>query len=93
VFTAMELEFLDRSAPTAAPGVTRNLDFYMTRVARLGGTLARRHDAPPGATVMWRGFARLVGLVDGYAAGKGRQTTCGQVKAPPEGYGWSAFPA
>jgi hypothetical protein len=76
VFTALELEFLDRSALTAAPGVTRNLDFYMTRVARLGGYLARRHDAPPGVIVMWRGFARLVDLVDGYAAGKGSQT-CG----------------
>ena len=77
VFTALELEFLDRPAPAANPGVTRNLDFYMTRVARLGGYLARRHDAPPGAIVIWRGFARLVDLVDGYTAGKGRQTTCG----------------
>ncbi len=77
VFTHVELEFLDRSVPTADLGATRNLDFYMTRVARLGGYLARRHDAPPGPTVMWRGFARLVDLVDGYAAGKDSWTTCG----------------
>ena len=77
VFTHVELEFLDRSVPTADLGATRNLDFYMTRVARLGGYLARRHDAPPGPTVMWRGFARLVDLIEGYAAGKEGQTTCG----------------
>lgn len=77
VFTAMELEFLDRSASTAAPSLPHDLDFYMLRVARLGGYLARRQDAPPGATVMWRGFARLVDLVDGYAAGKGSEATCG----------------
>jgi hypothetical protein len=77
VFTDVELEFLDRSLPNAEPGVTRNLDFYMIRVARLGGYLARRNDAPPGVTVMWRGFSRLVDLIEGYTAGKGTRTTCG----------------
>jgi hypothetical protein len=38
VFTDLELEFLDSSAPNAEPGATRNLDFYMIRVARLGAT-------------------------------------------------------
>jgi hypothetical protein len=69
VFTDVELEFLDRSAPDAGPGDTRNLDFYMIRVARLGGYLARRHDAPPGATVMWRGLSRLADLIEGYTLG------------------------
>ncbi len=28
-------------------------------IARLGGFLARRHDGPPGVTVIWRGWQRL----------------------------------
>jgi len=70
VFTDVELEYLDRSVPDAQLGVTRNLDFYMIRVARLGGYLARRSDAPPGAIVMWRGFSRLADLIEGYTVGK-----------------------
>lgn len=77
VFTGAELEFLDQASAGADPTGTRNLDFYMIRVARLGGYLARRHDAPPGATVMWRGFSRLTDLVAGFAAGKGRQGLVG----------------
>lgn len=65
VFTNAERDFLDRSSPNAEPASARNLDFYMIRVARLGGYLARRHDAPPGATVMWRGSTRLADLVVG----------------------------
>jgi hypothetical protein len=28
-------------------------------IARLGGYLSRKHDRPPGPTVMWRGFLAL----------------------------------
>ncbi|MDN5861755.1 MAG: IS4 family transposase [Pseudonocardia sp.] len=77
VFTDAEIEFLDRSSADADPDVTRNLDFYMIRVARLGGYLARRHDVPPGATVMWRGLSRLADLAAGFTAGKESQTSCG----------------
>lgn len=77
VFTEAEIEFLDRSAPNPGPDLTRNLDFYMVRVARLGGYLARRHDPPPGATVMWRGFSRLVDLIEGYTVGKGNRPSVG----------------
>jgi hypothetical protein len=31
------------------------LSQYSTKIARLGGYLARANDAPPGNTVMWRG--------------------------------------
>ncbi len=74
VFTDLEIEFLDASRSDAGQGVARNLDFYMMRVARLGGYLARRHDAPPGATVLWRGFSRLADLAEGFATGKTEQT-------------------
>jgi hypothetical protein len=77
VFTNVELEFLNRSAPDAEPGAKRNLDFYMIRVARLGGYLARGSDAPPGATVMWRGFTRLADLIEGYTVGKGTRPSVG----------------
>ncbi len=77
VFTEAELEFLDQTSADTKPDGTRNLDFYMIRVARLGGYLARRHDAPPGATVMWRGFSRLADLVAGFAAGKGEPRLVG----------------
>jgi hypothetical protein len=77
VFTDVEIEFLNSSSPDTEPGVPRNLDFYMIRIARLGGYLARRHDAPPGTTIMWRGFSRLADLIEGYTVGRGNQSPCG----------------
>jgi hypothetical protein len=32
---------------------------YLTKIARLGGYLARAKDPPPGNAVMWRGVSRL----------------------------------
>jgi len=43
----------------------------ITTVARLGGYMARPSDPPPGAKVLWRGFIRLDGMVDGYRLGIG----------------------
>ncbi|AXQ95045.1 IS4 family transposase [Cereibacter azotoformans] len=55
-----------------------DLDFYIVAVARLGGYLARKHDAPPGAIILWRGFSRLADLVIGFeAAAQPEQNTCG----------------
>ncbi|MFO1210970.1 MAG: IS4 family transposase [Amaricoccus sp.] len=73
VFTDLEIEFLDASCPEAGHAGERTLDFYMICVARLGGYLARRHDAPPGQTVIWRGFSRLADLVEGFATRKGQK--------------------
>ncbi len=72
VFTDAELEFLNHTFSNAKIEGAPDLDFYMIRVARLGGYLARRHDAPPGATVMWRGLSRLADLVEGFAVAKAR---------------------
>ena len=33
-----------------------------TKVARLGGYLARTNDSPPGNMVMWRGLSRLIDI-------------------------------
>jgi Transposase DNA-binding/Transposase Tn5 dimerisation domain len=77
-FTDTELALLDRTSPPPRPEQTRDLNFYTVAVARLGGYLARRHDAPPGTTVLWRGFARLADLVIGFeAANDRRPNTCG----------------
>ena len=70
VFTDTELALLDRTAPAPRPSQTRDLDFYIVAVARLGGYLARKHDAPPGTTILWRGFSRLTDLVIGFEAAK-----------------------
>ncbi|WP_460021653.1 IS4 family transposase [Magnetospira thiophila] len=75
VFTDTELALLDRTAPATRPGQARNLDFYIVAVARLGGYLARRHDPPPGTTVLWRGFSRLADLVMGFEAAYGNGKT------------------
>jgi Transposase DNA-binding len=43
----------------ANPGT---LQLYITKLARLGGYLARMSDPPPGNTVIWRGLRRLVDI-------------------------------
>jgi hypothetical protein len=40
----------------------QTLSHYLTKVARLGGYLARASDPPPGNTVMWRGLSRLTDI-------------------------------
>ena len=57
----MEPAVLDRLIPDPlndlpAPGT---LSLYLTKIARLGGYLARAKDPPPGNIVMWRGLTRL----------------------------------
>lgn len=64
--TATEIDVLDRAVQDksgAPPGKT--LSCYWTKVARLGGWLARTHDPPPGITVIWRGWSRLIDLTLG----------------------------
>jgi len=38
------------------------LQLYITKLARLGGYLARMSDPPPGNTVIWRGLRRLADI-------------------------------
>ena len=38
------------------------LQLYITKLARLGGYLARVSDPPPGNTVIWRGLRRLADI-------------------------------
>jgi hypothetical protein len=41
------------------------LGTYLTKIARLGGYLARKYDPPPGNIVMWRGLSRLTDIALG----------------------------
>lgn len=54
-----EIDVLDA---LAGDGPRRNLSDYLGQIARLGGYLARAHDPPPGNTVMWRGWSRLMDI-------------------------------
>jgi hypothetical protein len=42
---------------------------YLTKIARLGGYLARAKDAPPGHLVLWRGLSRLTDIELGFQLG------------------------
>jgi hypothetical protein len=73
VFTRAEIACLDalQRGPNIAGGAS--LQSYMVKLARLGGYLARGSDPPPGATVIWRGFARLADITEGFALASTRQ--------------------
>ena len=62
----LELLFPDCSSNQRRP-VT--LACYLTKVARLGGYLARAKDPPPGNAVMWRGMSRLNDVELGFTIG------------------------
>ena len=61
VLTDMETTLLDRLIPDPTHNLPapRTLSLYLTKIARLGGYLARAKDPPPGNIVMWRGLTRL----------------------------------
>jgi hypothetical protein len=47
----------------------KTLSHYLTKIATLGGYLARANDPPPGNTVMWRGLSRLTDIALGAMVG------------------------
>ena len=47
----------------------KTLSHYLTKIARLGGYLARANDPSPGNTVMWRGLSRLTDIELGALSG------------------------
>ena len=56
--TTSEIRLLDHVL-TALPTTRMTLSYYLTKIARLGGYLARGSDPPPGNLVMWRGLCQL----------------------------------
>jgi hypothetical protein len=71
VLTDIEIGLLDHLVKdkNQKPSRLRTLSHYLTKVARLGGYLARASDPPPGNTVMWRGMSRLTDIALGAAIG------------------------
>lgn len=71
VFTEAEQRLLDhfvKDRPSETQTVT--LRYYLRKVAQLGGYLARKHDAPPGNIVIWRGLHKLHDLHAGFLAAR-----------------------
>jgi Transposase DNA-binding/Transposase DDE domain len=72
--TEGEVGLLDRMAGRTSNRSPPTLSSYLTQIARLGGYLARASDPPPGNTVMWRGWSRLMDIKLGAAIAG---ATCG----------------
>jgi Transposase DDE domain len=72
VFSKTERQLLDHLVPDRPVdrAVKRPLSFYITKLARLGGYLARADDPPPGYKLMWRGLSRLTDIELGFNAAK-----------------------
>ena len=70
-FTALEIHLLDRLVKDKGMRRTQrsSLATYLTKLARLGGYLARASDAPPGNRVVWRGLTRLTDVELGFVMG------------------------
>lgn len=69
--TGAEIDLLDHLVKDKdkVPLRRRTLSHYLTKIARLGGYLARASDPPPGNTVMWRGLSRLTDIALGATVG------------------------
>src|SRR5229473_420634 len=60
--TATEIAVLDRLVNDKPQARGKTLSHYLTKIARLGGYLARANDPPPGNIVIWRGLSRLTAI-------------------------------
>lgn len=69
--TDIEIGLLDHLVKdkNQKPPQRKTLSHYLTKVARLGGYLARASDPPPGNMVMWRGMSRLTDIALGAIIG------------------------
>lgn len=61
----MLLDRLISNKPRADKSV-RSIATYITKLARLGGYLARANNPPPGNMVVWRGLSRLTEIHLGF---------------------------
>jgi hypothetical protein len=67
--TTTEISVLDRLVNDKPQARRKTLSHYLTKIARLGGYLARANDPPPGNTVVWRGLSRLTDIALGTLVG------------------------
>jgi hypothetical protein len=68
-FTQIEINLLDQLIKDKKDN-SKKLPYYITKIARLGGYLARASDPPPGNLVIWRGFNRLTDIAFGFYLAK-----------------------
>ena len=63
-FTTDEIDMLNLLVKDTGNRKTHadTLAFYIVKLARLGGYLARARDPPPGIIVIWRGLSRLADI-------------------------------
>ena len=66
VFTEVEMKLLEHLAPAQDEATNKTVGRFLTLLARLGGYLNRKRDAPPGNMVLWRGMARLTDIHLGF---------------------------
>jgi len=66
-FTPNEIALLDRLVRDAGNRRAKRgtINFYLIKLARLGGYFARAGDSPPGSIVVWRGLSRLTDIERG----------------------------
>jgi len=65
--TPLEINILDHYKKSENSRSTKKyLSDYLTKIAKLGGYLARASDPPPGNMVMWRGMTRLTDILLGF---------------------------
>src|SRR5271166_5970861 len=63
IFTSLELRLLDLLVKDGLFGThEQTLSAYITKLAKLGGYLARANDSPPGNLVVWKGLSRLTDI-------------------------------
>jgi hypothetical protein len=67
--TTVETRVLDRLFPETRRLRKATLSTYLSKIAKLGGYLARTKDSPPGNMVMWRGLSRLTDIELGFLLG------------------------
>ena len=69
--TSVETRLLDLLIKdrTSCRSRSATISSYLTKIARLGGYLARGKDPPPGNAVMWRGMSRLTDIELGFVLG------------------------
>ena len=74
LFSDIEIEVLSAHAVKKSTDPPTQLGEAVQLIASLGGYLGRKKDPPPGHQIMWRGYANLQLLCDGYVLGRSADT-------------------
>jgi hypothetical protein len=69
VLTPLEIDLLNRLTQGRPNKCAATLKDCLTRLAKLGGYLARAGDGPPGNMLIWRGMTRLSDIELGFRLG------------------------